>query len=64
MPKNNDAHLFFRKGYNFRIFVTSSKIQNPDSNLTHFSDFMTGDQKKTYNESKFCPGRIYSFFTT
>ena len=48
MPKNNDAGLLFRNGRSFRIFVTSLKIQNLDSNSTHFSDFVTEDQKKTY----------------
>ena len=46
MPKNNDAGLLFRNGRSFRIFVTSLKIQNLDSNSTHFSDFVTEDQKK------------------
>ena len=45
MPKNNDAILLFWNGHSFRISVTSLEIQNPDSISTHFSDFLTGDQK-------------------
>ena len=48
MPKNNDAGLLFRNGRSFRIFVTSLKIQNLDSNSTHFSDFVTEDQENPY----------------
>ena len=50
MPKNNDAGLLFRNGRSFRIFVTSLKIQNLDSISTHFSDFVTENQKKNPSE--------------
>ena len=45
MPRNNDAGLLFRNGRSFKIFVTSLKIQNLDPKSTHFSDFVTEDQK-------------------